>query len=106
VDKKYPDIIYVPEDARFDLHKQIVSWRAAKVAALSSCCRKKPMSALRVYKVRMEKPGEKPFLAAGRDRREGLLCHKPCTVSGGGKSEISKPITDAVLTGPVFGRGF
>src|SRR5258706_9672756 len=33
---------------------------------------------------------------------EGLLCHKPCTVSGGGKSEISKPITDAILTGPVF----
>jgi hypothetical protein len=30
------------------------------------------------------------------------LCHKPCTVSGGGKSEISKPITDAILTGPVF----
>ena len=33
---------------------------------------------------------------------EGLVCHKPCTVSGGGKSEISKPITDAILTGPVF----
>src|SRR5271169_2318650 len=33
---------------------------------------------------------------------EGLMCHKPCTVSGGGKSEISKPITDAILTGPVF----
>jgi hypothetical protein len=31
-----------------------------------------------------------------------LLCHKPCTVSGGGKSEISKSITDAILTGPVF----
>ncbi len=33
---------------------------------------------------------------------EGTFCHKPCTVSGGGKSEISKPITDAILTGPVF----
>ena len=30
------------------------------------------------------------------------FCHKPCTVSGGGKSEISKPITDAILVGPVF----
>ena len=30
---------------------------------------------------------------------EGMLCHKPCTVSGGGKSEISKPITDAIFTG-------
>ena len=33
---------------------------------------------------------------------EPVLCHKPCTVSGGGKSEISKPISDAILTGPVF----
>jgi len=55
------------------------------------------------YKVRMEKPPG-PFRAwrlvgvVG----EGTLCHKPCTVSGGGKSEISKPITDAILTGPVF----
>src|SRR5271169_4597862 len=37
---------------------------------------------------------------------EGLMCHKPCTVSGGGKSEISKPITDAILTGPVFVADF
>jgi len=37
---------------------------------------------------------------------EGVLCHKPCTVSGGGKSEISKPITDAILTGPVFVADF
>ena len=55
------------------------------------------------YKIRMEKP-------PGTDRQwrlvgtvaEGTFCHKPCTVSGGGKSEISKPITDAILTGPVF----
>jgi hypothetical protein len=33
---------------------------------------------------------------------EGTFCHKPCTVSGGGKSEISKPITDAILTGSIF----
>ena len=25
-----------------------------------------------------------------------------CTVSGGGKSEISKPLTDAIVCGPVF----
>jgi hypothetical protein len=28
---------------------------------------------------------------------EGTLCHKPCTVSGGGKSEISKSIQDAMI---------
>ena len=33
---------------------------------------------------------------------EGIFCHKPCTVSGGGKSEISKSISDAIIQGPVF----
>ena len=36
------------------------------------------------------------------DLAEGLLCHKPCTVSGGGKSEISKSIADAIFTAPNF----
>ena len=59
------------------------------------------------YKVRMEKPGPNRALAARRrPSAEGTLCHKPCTVSGGGKSEISKPITDAILTGPVFVADF
>jgi hypothetical protein len=37
---------------------------------------------------------------------EGVFCHKPCTVSGGGKSEISKSIRDAILGGPVFVADF
>ena len=37
---------------------------------------------------------------------DGILCHKPCTVSGGGKSEISKSIANALLQGPVFVREY
>jgi len=33
---------------------------------------------------------------------EGTFCHKPCTVSGGGKSEISKSIQDAMIQGSVI----
>jgi len=33
---------------------------------------------------------------------EGTVLHKPCTVSGGGKSEISKPIQDAMIQGHVI----
>ena len=33
---------------------------------------------------------------------EGLFCHKPCTVSGGGKSEISKSLRDYMIYGPIF----
>ena len=39
-------------------------------------------------------------------RPRGTLCHKPCTVSGGGKSEISKSIANAMLKGPVFVRDY
>jgi phosphoenolpyruvate carboxykinase (diphosphate) len=39
-------------------------------------------------------------------RADGILCHKPCTVSGGGKSEISKSIATIMLKGPVFVTDF
>ena len=34
------------------------------------------------------------------------VCHKPCTVSGGGKSEISKSIADAITIGEAFVADF
>ncbi|MDG2323805.1 MAG: hypothetical protein P8M08_09810, partial [Akkermansiaceae bacterium] len=37
---------------------------------------------------------------------EGTFCHKPCTVSGGGKSEISKSLSDAMISGPVIVQNF
>jgi len=39
-------------------------------------------------------------------RADGALCHKPSTVSGGGKSEISKSISNVLLKGPVFLRDY
>jgi hypothetical protein len=103
VDKKFPEIIYVPEDAHFDLHKQKVSWAGGEMKLQPEKTYVRPSG----YKVRMEKPP-----GHGRQWRlagtvaEGVFCHKPSTVSGGGKSEISKPITDAILTGPVFVADF
>ena len=103
VDKKFPDILYVPENARFDLHAQRVYWKDAKgdqeIKLLPMQTYVRPSG----YKVRMEKPPglNRAWRLVGV-AGEGLLCHKPSTVSGGGKSEISKPITDAILTGPVF----
>ena len=103
VDKKFPEIIYVPHDTHFDLHTQRVSWEQDGVERSIKLQPDKTYVRPSGYKVRMEKPP-----GVGRQWRlvgtvaEGTLCHKPSTVSGGGKSEISKPITDAVLTGPVF----
>ncbi len=105
-DRNHPDILYVPEDAHFDLHQQCVSWpreggtRSIKLLAEKTYVR--PSG----YMVRMEKPpGNRAWRLVGT-RPTGTFCHKPCTVSGGGKSEISKPITDAIIHGPVFVADF
>ena len=106
VDKKYPDILYVPEDAKFDLHKQTVSWPAGKTERAIKLLPGKDYVRPSGYKVRMERPAPNRAWRLVGTIAEGLLCHKPCTVSGGGKSEISKPITDAILVGPVFVADF
>ena len=49
------------------------------------------------YKVHMEKHPDAPTWRLIGTVAEGLLCHKPSTVSGGGKSEISKALNDAIL---------
>ena len=109
IDKKFPDIHYVPEDAYFDLHKQTVTWPKGTGTDIASIKLLPQNTYVRPsgYKVRMEKPaGHNRNWRLVGTRAEGTLCHKPCTVSGGGKSEISKPITDAILTGPVFVSNF
>ena len=106
VDKKYPDIIYVPEDARFDLNKQKISWAGGKAECALKLLPGKIYVRPSGYNIRMEKPGANRSWRLVGAVAEGILCHKPCTVSGGGKSEISKPITDAILTGPVFVADF
>ena len=50
----------------------------------------------------MEKHPKAPSWRIVGTDAEGTFCHKPCTVSGGGKSEISKAIDDAVIYGPLF----
>ena len=103
VDRKFPEIIYVPHAAHFDLKAQKISWTNSTGDHAIRLSPEKTYVRPSGYKVKMEKPP-----GVGRQWRlvgtvaEGTFCHKPCTVSGGGKSEISKPITDAILTGPVF----
>ncbi len=102
-DRVYPGVYYVPPDARFDLRTQRIEWKNADGAAhtlklLPGLTYVLPSG----YKVEMVKPEESNRWRLRGTTAEGLLCHKPCTVSGGGKSEISKPISDAMFTGPVF----
>ncbi|HTI70500.1 MAG TPA: hypothetical protein VMF06_11075 [Candidatus Limnocylindria bacterium] len=106
VDKNLPQVIYVPETTAFNIESQAVSWptgtgknsirlRQGEVYVLPSG-----------FRIHLEPPiGNRAWRLIGT-RPEGVLCHKPCTVSGGGKSEISKPISDAIIYGPVFVADF
>jgi phosphoenolpyruvate carboxykinase (diphosphate) len=102
-DRLFPSVFYVPETARFDLRTQRITWSdpadAAKTLKLLPGTTYVLPSG---YKVEMAKVDESRHWRLRGTTAEGLLCHKPCTVSGGGKSEISKSIADAMFTGPVF----
>lgn len=102
VDKTFDSIIYVPEDALFDLVNQNVSWKVKGVDKSIKLLPFKQYIYPSGYKVEMRKRrGTSRWHLVGTVP-EGTLCHKPCTVSGGGKSEISKSIQDAMIQGPVI----
>ncbi len=109
LDKNYSDIVYVAEDAVFDLHTQTVSWPFGEEESGRASIKLSPNKTYvrpSGHKIQMEKPpGGRAWRLVGT-LAEGTFCHKPCTVSGGGKSEISKQITDAILQGPVFVSDF
>ena len=102
-DREYPDVCYVPQDAFFSLRAQTITWRDA--AGASQAIKLLPRHTYVLpsgYKVEMVKPEDGRRWRLRGTTAEGLLCHKPCTVSGGGKSEISKSIADAIFTAPNF----
>ena len=106
-DRHYSDICYVPDGAYFDLRKQCITW--TDVAGAEQRIKLLPDQTYVLpsgYKVDMVKPDEGRRWRLRGTTAEGVLCHKPCTVSGGGKSEISKSIADAQFTGPVFVNEF
>jgi hypothetical protein len=106
VDKLYPEVLYIPEDAEFDVAAGHVRWqsgeqrqevvlRAGSVYVLPSG-----------YKVRLERHPHGPSYRLVGARAEGVLAHKPSTVSGGGKSEISKSLAPMLHFAPVFVKDF
>jgi hypothetical protein len=102
IDRKYPNILYLPEDSRFNVRDGSIQWTAGgavnRLALRADATYMLPNG----FRIRMEKQsgGSAWRLVGARPR--GTLCHKPCTVSGGGKSEISKSIGNVILEGPVF----
>ena len=105
-DKRFPDLIYVKEDARADIHRQHVLWTENGVEQSLPLLPGKIYMGPSGYRLRMEKHPAAPTWRLVGTAGEGVLCHKPCTVSGGGKSEISKSLKDYMHYGPMFVADF
>ncbi len=101
VDRRYPNVFYVPGDAEFAVRDACVRWKQgneARTLTLRAGCEYVLPNG---YRVRLEKQVEGSRWRLIGVRPDSTMCHKPCTVSGGGKSEISKAISNAILKGPI-----
>src|SRR5271154_2608876 len=106
IDRRYPDVFYVPEDSVFTLRDGFVRWQRE---GLTHCLTLRPSSVYILpsgFRIRLEKQLSGAAWRLIGSRPRGALCHKPCTVSGGGKSEISKSIANALLEGPVYVKDY
>ncbi|TVR11747.1 MAG: hypothetical protein EA401_10380 [Planctomycetota bacterium] len=102
VDQRYPQVVYIPEDAQMDVEALRVWWMRGgarqEIPLLAGHHYVHPSG----FRVELRKhEGASSWRLVGTDAR-GIMCHKPCTVSGGGKSEISKSISDAIIYGPFY----
>ena len=104
LDLQQPHIVLVPANPYYSLRSLTVSWddghggrssiplRAGK-AYLSPNGYRVHMTQLAADRTQWSLIGTVPYATS---------CHKPSTVSGGGKSEISKAITDAFIFGNAY----
>ena len=102
VDKKYPDIIYIPEFADIDIEKSTVSWMHNNVEQKLKLSPKKIYVHPTGHKFQLVKHPEQKLWRIIDTASEGIFCHKPSTVSGGGKSEISKSMQNAIKYGAFY----
>lgn len=97
IDKKYPNVVYIPENADLNLNRAIVSWTSDKgkyhqIKLTPSKTYIHPSG----HKFNLKKHPKQPLWRIVHTVAEGIFLHKPCTVSGGGKSEISKSLENAI----------
>ncbi len=102
VDKIRPDVIYIPENAEIDLYKSRIRWKYKNRYREIKLLRKHFYVLPCGYKVHMEKHPFAPDWRLVSTQAEGSFLHKPSTVSGGGKSEISKSLLNAIIYGTFY----
>lgn len=96
VDKKYPNIIYIPEHAYVNINTNSITWKHNDEEQKLTLSPHKTYVHPTGNKFRLEKHKAVNLWRIVDTFAEGIFCHKPCTVSGGGKSEISKSMQNAI----------
>lgn len=108
LDVRYPGFVLVPPHASYSLLDSTVSWTGTDGTRHSIPLRaKKTYFAPDGYRVYMEQLDAEPtqWTLVGVSPIS-TTCHKPSTVSGGGKSEISKALSDAFIFGNLYSPNF
>eukprot|EP00403_Amphidinium_massartii_P032792 CAMPEP_0178435182 /NCGR_PEP_ID=MMETSP0689_2-20121128/33799_1 /TAXON_ID=160604 /ORGANISM="Amphidinium massartii, Strain CS-259" /LENGTH=1140 /DNA_ID=CAMNT_0020057253 /DNA_START=52 /DNA_END=3474 /DNA_ORIENTATION=+ len=95
VDRKYPSVIYLPEDAKASTATGLIQWRDQQIFLVPDHIYVHPSG----YQFSLERHLSKEGWHIVGTVAEPIHCHKPSTVSGGGKSEISKRISDMITFG-------
>jgi hypothetical protein len=106
VDKNYPNIIYIPEYANIDINQGKVSWTLDQKEVELKLSPEKVYVHPTGHKFQLVKHPSQNLWRIVDTAPEGVFCHKPCTVSGGGKSEISKSLQNAIKYGSVYIHDF
>ncbi len=99
--------VLVPAGSKYSLWTNSVSWeRDGKTQSIPLRNKKVYVSpdGYQVHLAQLENDASQWTLIGTSPR--STTCHKPATVSGGGKSEISKAISDAVINGDSYSPDF
>jgi phosphoenolpyruvate carboxykinase (diphosphate) len=103
IDKKYPNkIIYIHEHADIDINKGLVTWMHEGKEQKLKLSPEKIYVHPTGHKFQLVKHPEQKLWRIVDTAPEGIFCHKPSTVSGGGKSEISKSMQNAIKYGSFY----
>lgn len=102
VDKRFGDIYYIPEDAHFSLTTSTVTFTYKGAKKEYKINPKVTYILPSGYQIRMQHHPTQPAWRLIGVEGKGINLHKPCTVSGGGKSELAKSITGTMMYGSLY----
>ncbi|MBK8814137.1 MAG: hypothetical protein IPN42_00840 [Methylococcaceae bacterium] len=106
IDRNHSDIIFIPADAHINIQEQMISWQLDGQQQSLKLLINQTYVYPNGFRVNLERHPHAPSWRLVGTYPEGTFCHKPSTVSGGGKSEISKSLSGAVISGDFFVEDF